>query len=69
MGCEEGPVRDIACHSRYFLVNVLKIVNGRKNLRLKTFVRQQIHRKKAERGRVLAVTLGCYTATPVEDQR
>lgn len=30
MGCEEGPLRDIACHSRYFLVNVLKIVNGRK---------------------------------------
>lgn len=37
----KGQLRDIPCCSRYFLVNVLKIVNGRKYLSFKTFVRQQ----------------------------
>lgn len=41
--CERGQLRDITCCPRYFLVNVLKIVNGRKSPRFKTFVRQQRH--------------------------
>lgn len=64
MGCEEGLLRDITRHGRYFLVNVLKIVNGRKPLRFKTLVRQQMHRKTTEWGRVLAATHGMLPYYP-----
>lgn len=41
-GSESRQPRDITCW--YFLVNVLKIINRRRNLRYKTIVRKQRHR-------------------------
>lgn len=56
----KGQLRDIPCCSRYFLVNVLKIVNGRKYLSFKTFVRQQ--RTDTVWGRAGCGSGGCHPA-------